>query len=150
MPVQALSHQKYLNLRSRFALEVNKSPVIATLVYITPTSSGSFTDLTGESARTEGNYNVKCLYDRNMTEYKRSKFGLTHDVSGLLYLSPIHIAGAVPSGITWADFFINFERLHVILYGERYQVGLPRFKEPLYNTYIAVELHLKNIAKGVE
>lgn len=147
MAIQALSAQRFNNFRDRFYKEVTKSPVTALLRFYTVNSIGAFTDITGDSDREYEQISVKCLYDREMTEFKRSKYGLEQDVSGLLFVSPIHFSQATPDYKKWIE---NFNKIRVVLYAGEYQVSLIRLKEPLYGSFICAELHLKDLHEGVE
>lgn len=147
--IPELSHIKFLKYRDRFHSSVQKSPVscIITLSVVQNPDDitedvKSFSDFTGDSTRVETTYTFKCLYQREISPVTRTKFGLNEDVSGLVYLSAKDVEDKIGR---WKLDYREVAKL--TLYETDYAVSSLMFKEPMFDSCVALEFRVKNLTR---
>lgn len=109
------------------------------------TVATEYDSFVGNSVRSvEKEVSMRCLYNRQLSEWAREKFGLTEDVSGTLYLSPILLFQE------FGDWRIEGRKLLVTLIEETYRVQRVQYigHIPKFNTCLAVEIRLTDSIRG--
>lgn len=138
MPViQKISKYQFEQYRETYRRMVEKSPIFCDLeITTTINSTGSFTNFTGDNQRLTTKYNFPCLYNRNIAQNERIKYGLHESVTGILYLSPTHLQNRLGS------FKLDKRKVVVYLTEEKFIVDTIVYLSPMYNSCLTVEIRL--------
>lgn len=98
----------------------------------------------GDSPRTSKFYEFRALYEKEISNRTREKYGLPQEVNGVVYLSPKQLVPKLGDyHLDWNKTKIHFEgRTQVI---DRI-IYLEEFKE--YNTCIGIQIFVKDDLKG--
>jgi hypothetical protein len=145
MPGTMLTKGRFLSLQGKFYRKVTASPMKIDLVVVTAiTPADDYDAFVGDSDRTSKTYSFPCLYKRQLSDYDRTKYGLTAEINGLIWLSPIDIKKQLP------DFHIDKALVTSIFAGKKQVLDQVDYLEPYYDTCIAVFLKLKDAHQGGE
>jgi hypothetical protein len=137
---------RFLKYLSVYDENVRKSPITATLTITeAQVSSNPLDAIVGDSPRTTRVFtDVPVLFSRTFDSHARTKYGLSDEVSGIIYTSPQILKE-----------FLGVERiaaqsLTINLLGENYLCERVVYQGdiPLYGTYYYAEMRLKDIKKG--
>jgi hypothetical protein len=114
------------------------------------TSINSFTDFTGDSIRDfdTNKIELKCLYDKTISDRDRDKYGIGEDITARVYISPLELkvktneyrfAPAIMAAS--AAILVNFQ-------GEQFEVAqIIELEKQIYDgeeLSLAIELRLKD------
>lgn len=104
----------------------------------------SFDAFVGDSPRTSKFYEFRALYEKNISEQTREKYGLNSEVNGIVYLSPKQLIPKL------GDYHIDMNKTKVHFEGRTQVITkviyLEEFKE--YNGCVGVQIFLKDDLKG--
>jgi len=107
------------------------------------TSSGfSLTNFVGDNPRTPILYKLQCLYNKEISNREREKYGLPMEVNGEIFLSPKQLVPLFGTyKLNWNKTKVHFE--------ERIQV-IDRiiYLEPMYESCVGVQVFVKDVLKG--
>lgn len=140
-----ITQGKFGQYQKIFYDNVRVSPTCADLEIIAPQiTDNTYESFVGDSPRISTFKDIKCLYDRTLTNFQRQKFGLAHDVSGTIYVSPVSLKQAL------GYWKLDPTKLKVVLLDEHYIVNrikwLGYFKS--LDTCVCLEIRLINDTKG--
>lgn len=142
-----LSHTTFVQVQAQFHRIVQSSPLCANLVIVESTpEAGSYDTLMGNSTRSiTKEVPLKVLFNRNVDDNTRTKFGLSEDVSGVLYVSPIDLIIATGS---WK---LDGRKLKVQFLEETYLVKRVHYisNVPKFSSCLAVEIRLYDDIHGL-
>ena len=133
--------------KNKFHESVKRSPVCCSITVETATENSGYDAIVGNSNRVKVTKSVQCLYTRNFDSYERTKYGLSENVSGIVYISPklfkdaFEITELTPE---WAK--VNGKKFTINLMGETFlceKIVLTGYI-PTYKDSIAVEIRLKD------
>ena len=137
MSVAVITPEKFYRYRTQFKKNLDKVPARCVITFTTQTSSGSFTDFTGDSNRTTNTFTLPCLYNFELSEQQRLKYGMDSNESGIIFLSPIHLQEMTGyTDLTRKDIAM------ILLNEGEFAVNRVKHKEPLYNSCIAIQLYV--------
>lgn len=141
-----LTQAKFLQLQERYyKTVVNLPPPVVTFQLFTAGGGDSFQQFIGEQSKSSVDKPIKCLYKRQISPYQRTKMGIDEDVEMVIYVPPKILIEQ------YGTFQLDYKKLNVVfndgLNNEVYVVNKMVFGEPLYNSCIYVEYHLKSKTK---
>lgn len=98
----------------------------------------------GDSPRTSKTYTLRCLYEKDISDRTREKYGLPKEVNGIVYLSPKQL---VP---LFGDYHLDWNRTKVHFEGSVQVINkiiyLEEFKE--YGSCVGIQIFLRDALKG--
>ena len=131
-----ISQGRFLQLQELFFKKVTLccNPSTVTFKFIKITSTGKYTDFTGDSQREVEKYVVlKCFYMRNISDKQREKFGVKEEVTDIVYISPIELKNKYGS-MTFPDYVRkSYSQIAVEFLGKHYEIDSIRDLEPMHN-----------------
>lgn len=135
---QNLFCRKLLNTPYKIKLEV------VSVRKVKPTEEFSMDAFVGDSPRTSKFYEFRALYEKEIPNRVREKYGLADTVNGIIYLSPKQLTPI------FGDYHLNMNRTKVHFEG-RIQVidkivYLEEFKE--YGSCVGIQIFVKDDLKG--
>lgn len=135
---QNLFYRKLLNTPYKIKLEV------VSVQKVKPTEEFSMDAFVGDSPRTSKFYDFRALYEKEIPNRVREKYGLANTVNGIIYLSPKQL---IP---IFGDYHLSMNRTKVHFEG-RIQVidkivYLEEFKE--YGSCVGIQIFVKDDLKG--
>lgn len=115
-----------------------------TVQTVEPTEDFSFEAFVGDSHRTSVFHEFRALYEKEIPNRTREKYGLPKEVNGVVYLSPKQL---VP---VYGDFHLDWNKTKVHFEG-RVQVidkiiYLEEFRE--YGSCVGIQIFVKDDLKG--
>lgn len=145
-----VTHSKFLNYQQVFYNTVVNADMIIELGIESSTApSGDFLkDFTGSNTRSITWYQFHSLYKADIVKFERTKYGITTDEEGLIYLSPLQI---IP---VFNDFRVDKFVTHIRKPSGKtipteFLINKITYLEPLYDSCIAIELSIIDTIRGV-
>lgn len=146
-----ISPAKFAKLQNLFFRRVTTccNPATVTLKFIGLTSTGDYTDFTGDSERAvESEIVLRCFYNRNITDKMRENTGVAEDVTTIIYVSPLELKNKY-GHIKFPDYVRkSYSQISVEFLGEHHEIESIRDLEPMHNgkEYIclAYQINLKD------
>lgn len=109
-----------------------------------PVEGFSMDAFVGDSPRTSTTHEFRALYEKDIPNRTREKYGLSKEVNGIIYLSPKQL---VP---VYGDYHVNWNRTKVHFEGRTQVVDkviyLEEFKE--YGSCIGIQIFVKDALRG--
>jgi hypothetical protein len=142
MQVSKLTRSKFHEVQRGFFNTVRQSPTCCEIKETTVSATSlSYSEFVGESDRTVKAYSIKCLFHRIVNNHDRDKFGLSKDVSAIIYTSPTILSAAM------GKWQLDDTKIRVTLLGREYLVSAIFYSGHIeeYNSCISVELRLKDV-----
>lgn len=141
----------YLRLQKTFFTRLNCSCAdsVVKITHPKATVINTFTDFTGDNKRSdETTYELPCLYQRNISDKERSKYGISNDVSARIYVSPLSLEKVTGYKIFTPEIRKVKGRIQCEIFDEKFMVDQIIDLEPLPMTeggtlVLAYELRLK-------
>lgn len=135
---QNLFHKKILQTPYKITLEV-----VSVRVEEDP-EEFSMEAFVGDTPRESRFYALRCLYEKEVSERTREKYGLPREVNGVIYLSPKQL---VP---LFGDYHIDWNKTKVHFEGSVQViirvVYLEEFRE--YGSCVGIQIFIKDSLKG--
>lgn len=124
-----------------------KNPVSVLIQVPTISSTGTFTDFTGDSGRDgfDTELTLKCLYKRSISDKDRAKYGIDEDIDSLVYISPLELKDKYAS-LTLPDaIFKTKQKAKVTLFDKVYRIKQIVENEPflMEGTYTNISYELR-------
>lgn len=140
---------KFLQYQNMFYGKLLKTPYKIQLEVITvhrheTTEEFSMDAFVGDSPRTSKFYEFRALYEKEISNRTREKYGLPKEVNGVVYLSPKQLIPVLGGyHLNWNKTKVHFEgRTQVI----DKVVYLEEFKE--YGSCVGIQIFVKDDLKG--
>jgi len=132
---QSIFYRKILGTPFEVSLEVVR-------INSAPTEEFSIDSFVGDSPRASKTYPFRALYEREIPTRTRDKFGLSKEVNGVIYISPLQLAPVL------GDFKLDWNKTKVH-FADRVQViEKIDYLEPLYDSCIGLQIFIKDDLKG--
>lgn len=135
---QNLFYKKLLATPYKIQLEV------VTIHKVEPTDEFSMDAFVGDSPRSSKFYEFRALYEKEISNRTRDKYGLPKEVNGAVYLSPKQLVAK------FGDYHLDWNRTKVHFEGHTQVIDrviyLEEFKE--YGSCIGVQIFIKDDLKG--
>ena len=144
-----VSKSKFLNYQNKFYQKILATPYkiqleVVSVVDYGRTDEFSMDAFVGDSERQSTFYEFRALYEKEISNRTREKYGLPKEVNGIVYLSPKQL---VP---VFGDYHLNWNRVKVHFEGSTQVIDkvdyLEEFKE--YGTCIGIQIFIKDSLKG--
>ncbi len=133
---QSMFYKKLLNTPYSIRLEV------VTIQKIEPTEEFSMDAFVGDSLRTSTFYEFQALYEKEIPNRTREKYGLPKEVNGVVYLSPKQLVPKLGYyHLDWNKTKIHFE-------GRVQVIDKIIYLEELYGSCIGLQIFVKDDLKG--
>lgn len=140
---------KFLQYQNLFYKKLLKTPYkiqleVVTIQKVEPTEGFSMDAFVGDSPRESKFYEFRALYEKEVSDRTREKYGLPKEVNGIVYLSPKQLVPKLGDyHLDWNKTKIHFEgRTQVI----NKVVYLEEFKE--YGSCVGVQIFVKDALRG--
>lgn len=145
-----LSSTHFEKLQNLFFKKVTTccNPASVTFEMLSITSPNDYSEFTGDGNRSiDKSFDLKCFYQRNISDKQREKLGVTQDVTDIIYISPLELEKKYGSK-NFADIVRNsYAGLFVKFLGSRYTLIKIVDLEPMHNgkeyVCLAYQLNLK-------
>lgn len=139
-----VTRRRFLALREEFhdQVSVQQQSVLLEWNRVSQ-ASNSLDKFRGDSPEFVNRKRIKCLFDLTINAKKREKYGISEDISCVVWLSPIGIKTAFGTQKLPNDY-----QFTVVFQNERYVIESARYLEEMYGSYIGVQLNLKTDRKG--
>lgn len=140
---------KFLQYQNIFYKKLLRTPYKVQLEVVTvkrydPAGEFSMEAFVGDSPRESKFYEFRALYEKEISDRTREKYGLPKEVNGIVYLSPKQL---VPK---FGDYHIDWNKTKVHFEGRTQVINkvvyLEEFKE--YGSCVGVQLFVKDDLKG--
>ena len=144
-----ISKSKFLGYQNLFYKKIMKVPYKISLEVVVvqkhdPVEEFSMDAFVGDSLRTSTTHEFRALYEKDIPNRTREKYGLSKEVNGIVYLSPKQL---VP---VYGDYHVNWNRTKVHFEGRTQVVDkviyLEEFKE--YGSCIGIQIFVKDALRG--
>lgn len=145
MQVSTLTRSKFHVIQQAFFNAVRQSPTCCTINETTVSATSlSYSDFVGESDRTTTAYKIRCFFHRIVNNHDRDKFGLSKDVSAIIYTSPNILSSVM------GKWMLDDTKIKVTLFDREYLVSAIVYVGHVeeYGSCVTVELRLKDIIHG--
>lgn len=141
-----VTHSRFLRYQEVLYQKILRVPYTIELEIVSvqnDTSSGfSLTNFVGDNPRTPILYKLQCLYNKEISNREREKYGLPMEVNGEIFLSPKQLVPLFGTyKLNWNKTKVHFE--------ERIQV-IDRiiYLESMYESCVGVQVFVKDALKG--
>lgn len=140
---------KFLQYQNMFYKKLLRTPYkiqleVVAVQKVEPTEEFSMDAFVGDSPRTSKFYEFRALYETEISNRTREKYGLPQEVNGVVYLSPKQL---IPK---FGDYHLDWNRTKVHFEGRTQVIDkivyLEEFVE--YGSCIGVQLFVKDDLKG--
>lgn len=145
----------FLGIQRRFYERVAccKNPTEVILQFIKTTSTGYFTDFTGDSQRAvDQEIRLKCRYQRYLNDKQREKAGVTEEVTMSVFISPLELEKKYASFDFPEYVRSSYSGIAVIIFNQHHEIESIRDLEPQQTlgriTCVAYQINLK-AGKGI-
>lgn len=141
---------KFKKLQKLFFKQVTSScnPTTVTLKFIKLTSTGDYTDFTGDSGReVDKEVVLSCFYTRSLSNKQRDKFGVSEDVTTILYISPIELKNKFGSDTLPEYVRRSYSQIAIEFLGKHHEIDSIKDLEPMQSdtgyVCLAYQINLK-------
>jgi ABC-type proline/glycine betaine transport system ATPase subunit len=140
-----VTNSRFIKYQNIFFNHVQLSDMIIELgieELVNAPSNDFLTNFTGSNQRSITWYSLPALYETNIENFSREKYGLTEIQSGAIYISPLQL---IP---LFGTHIIDRNKTLVRKSGHEFILDRVQYLEPLYGSCIAIELMLKDKLRG--
>lgn len=139
-----VSKTKFLQYQNLFYRKLQQTPYKIYLEVITPRSDDFMDSFVGDSERQSKAYTFRALYEKEISDRTREKYGLPKEVNGIVYLSPKQLTPIFGDyHLDWNTTKVHFEGATQVISKIIY---LEEFKE--YGSCVGIQIFVKDDLKG--
>ena len=139
-----ISKVKFLQYQNLFYRKLQQTPYKIDLEIVTPRSDDFMDSFVGDSERQSKTYTFRALYEKEISDRTREKYGLPKEVNGIVYLSPKQLAPIFGDyHLDWNTTKVHFEGATQVINKIIY---LEEFKE--YGSCVGIQIFVKDDLKG--
>lgn len=140
---------KFLNYQQQLYSKIMQTPYRIRLEVLKAVSLDDSDDFSmdafvGDSLRVSEFYALRCLYEKDISDRTRNKYGLPREVNGVIYLSPKQLTPI------FGDYHIHWNRTKIHFEGSVQVVDkviyLEEFKE--YGTCVGIQIFVRDELHG--
>lgn len=138
---------KFLNYQNTFYRKLLATPYkiqleIVTVQPVEQTEEFSMDAFVGDSPRTSEFYEFQALYEKEIPNRTREKYGLPKEVNGVVYLSPKQLVPAL------GYYHLDWNKTKVHFEGRIQVIDKIIYLEELYGSCVGVQIFVKDDLKG--
>ena len=141
-----VTRQKFLEYQNIFFSKLKRTPYEIKLEIISfeKNNSGEFSleSFVGDSPRTSKFYTLQALYEKDVSDRTREKYGLPLEVNGVVYLSPKQL---VP---LFGDYHLSWNCTKVYFNGRVQVINKIIYLEEMYGSCVGIQIFLRDDNKG--
>nr|UVY51561.1 MAG: hypothetical protein [Bacteriophage sp.]UWD69263.1 MAG: hypothetical protein [Bacteriophage sp.]UWD76893.1 MAG: hypothetical protein [Bacteriophage sp.] len=115
---------------------------MVTIQKVEPTEEFSMDAFVGDSPRTSEFYEFQALYEKEIPNRTREKYGLPKEVNGIVYLSPKQLVPKL------GDYHLNWNKTKIHFEGHVQVIDKIIYLEELYGSCIGLQIFVKDDLKG--
>lgn len=144
-----ISKSRFLNYQNLFYQKIQQTPYKIQLEVVSvkekaDTEEFSMDSFVGDSPRESKFYELRCLYEKEISDRTREKYGIPKEVNGVVYLSPKQLKPI------FGDFHLDWNKTKIHFEGSVQVVNkvvyLEEFKE--YGSCIGIQIFIKDSLRG--
>lgn len=143
-----VTKNKFLQYRKMFYQRIRQTPYKIKLEVVSvekpKTDEFSFESFVGDSPRHSEFYEFRALYEKDISDRTREKYGLPKEVNGVVYLSPLQLTPK------FGDYHLDWNKTKVHFEGSTQVINkvvyLEEFKE--YGSCVGIQIFLRDALKG--
>lgn len=137
---------KFLEYQNIFFSKIKRTPYEIRLEIVSfeenHTEEFSLESFVGDSPRTSKFYTFQALYEKDVSDRTREKYGLPLEVNGVVYLSPKQL---VP---IFGDFHLNWNKTKIHFNGRVQVINKIIYLEEMYGSCIGIQIFLRDENRG--
>nr|DAF47683.1 MAG TPA: hypothetical protein [Myoviridae sp. ctByu2] len=138
---------RFLSYQNLFYRKLQQTPYkiqleVVTVQRVEPTEDFSFDAFVGDSPRESTFYSFQALYEKEIPNRTREKYGLPKEVNGVVYLSPLQLVPKL------GDYHLNWNKTKVHFEGRVQVVDKIVYLEELYGSCVGLQIFIKDDLKG--
>lgn len=142
-----LTQPKFSRYRQVFFNKVKATPYTIKLEIVQPQVSAdseefSLESFVGDNPRESKFYEFRALYEKEISDRTREKYGLPKEVNGIVYLSPLQL---VP---VFGDYHLDWNKTKVHFEGHVQVINKIIYLEELYNSCVGIQIFVRDELKG--
>jgi hypothetical protein len=142
-----LPQTKFVRYRQTFFNKLQATPYtieLETVRVVNPPASEEFSmdSFVGDSLRESETHTFRALYEKEISDRTREKYGLPKEVNGIVYLSPLQL---VP---VYGDYHLDWNKTKIHFEGRTQVVNKIIYLEELYGSCVGVQIFVKDELKG--
>ena len=142
-----VSRTKFFQYQNIFYKKLLKTPYkiqleVVTIQKVEPTEEFSMDAFVGDSPRTSTFYEFQALYEKEIPNRTREKYGLPKEVNGVVYLSPKQLVPKL------GDYHLNWNKTKIHFEGHVQVIDKIIYLEELYGSCIGLQIFVKDDLKG--
>lgn len=142
-----VSKSKFQYYQNTFYKKVMLTPYeiqleIVTIQKVEPTEEFSMDAFVGDSPRTSEFFKFQALYEKEIPNRTREKYGLPKEVNGIVYLSPKQL---VPK---FGDYHLDWNKTKIHFEGRVQVIDKIIYLEELYGSCVGIQIFVKDDLKG--
>ena len=142
-----LTKTRFLSYQNTFYRKLLATPYrikleIVTAYKVEQTEEFSLEAFVGDSPRTSEFFEFNALYEKEIPNRTREKYGLPKEVNGVVYLSPKQL---VPK---FGDYHLNWNKTKVHFEGRIQVIDKIVYLDELYGSCIGVQIFVKDDLRG--
>lgn len=142
-----VSQAKFSSYRSLFYQKLLQTPYkiqleVVSIQKVEPTEEFSLDAFVGDSPRNSKFYEFQALYEKEISDRDREKYGLPKEVNGVVYLSPLQL---VP---VFGTFKLDWNKTKVHFEGSTQVINKIVYLEQLYDSCVGIQIFVKDDLKG--
>lgn len=143
--MNVLPQAKFKQYRQIFFRKVTGTPYsiqLETVTPLVPASDFSLEEFVGDSPRVSNVHTFPALYEKDISDRVREKYGLPKEVNGIVYLSPLQL---VP---VYGDYHLDWNTTKIHFEGRVQVINKIVYLEELYNSCVGVQIFVRDENKG--
>lgn len=138
---------RFLSYQNLFYRKLQQTPYkiqleVVTVQRVEPTEDFSFDAFVGDSPRESTFYSFQALYEKEIPNRTREKYGLPKEVNGVVYLSPLQLVPKL------GDYHLNWNKTKVHFEGRVQVIDKIIYLEELYGSCVGLQIFIKDDLKG--
>jgi len=139
---------QFLNYQNIFYQKLLRTPHSVSLEVVTvhhehPEEEFSFERFVGDSKRETKLYdNIQALYEKEVPNRTREKYGLSYEVSGVVYLSPKQIEPI------FSTYVIPLNTTKIHFNGRVQVIDKIIYLEEMYGSCVGIQIFVKDVIRG--
>jgi hypothetical protein len=138
---------RFLSYQNLFYRKLQQTPYkiqleVVTVQKVEPTEDFSFDAFVGDSPRESTFYSFQALYEKEIPNRTREKYGLPKEVNGVVYLSPLQLVPKL------GDYHLNWNKTKVHFEGRVQVIDKIVYLEELYGSCVGLQIFIKDDLKG--